>query len=172
MKKFVILFILSFLVFNCKTKQIENSDKSVQKTGLKTGFPKSLGYVSDYDNVLTDEQINTLTKILSEYEAKTTNQIAVVSITKNLNGDNFDQYALDLSNNWGIGTSKKDNGLTIVFSNKLRKIRICTGIGTEKILTDKICAIVLNEKILPEFKKYDYYSGLTKGINEFINLWN
>ena len=113
-----------------------------------------------------------MTKILFEYEAKTTNQIAVVSITKNLNGDNFDQYALDLSNNWGIGTSKKDNGLTIVFSNKLRKIRICTGIGTEKILTDKICAIVLNEKILPEFKKDDYYSGLTKGINKFINLWN
>ena len=171
MKKFFILFILSLLVFSCKTKQLENSDNGVQKTVLKTLFPKPLGHVSDYDNVLTDEQISRLTKILSEYEAKTKNQIAIVSITKNLNEDNFDQYALDLSNNWGVGTLKKDNGLTIVFSNKLRKIRICTGNGTEKILTDKICAIVLNEKILPEFKKGDYYSGLTKGIDEFIKLW-
>ena len=171
MKKFFTIFILLFLVFSCKTSQSQNSDKKVQKTLLKTVFPKPLGYVSDYDKVLTDEQINTLTKILSEYEARTTNQIAIVSITKNLNENNFDQYALDLSNNWGIGTLKKDNGLTIVFSNQLRKIRICTGNGTEKILTDQICAIVLNEKILPEFKKDDYYAGLTNGVNEFIKLW-
>ncbi|MDQ0477053.1 YgcG family protein [Chryseobacterium sp. MDT2-18] len=171
MKKLFTLFILLFLVFSCKTKQSKTSNDEVKKTAIKTEFPKQLGYVSDFDNVLTNEETNKLTRILSQYETQTTNQIAIVSITKDLTENNFDQYALDLSNNWGIGKSKKDNGLTIIFSVQLRKIRICTGSGTEKILTDQICEKVLDEKILPEFKKENYSSGLTDGINEFKKLW-
>lgn len=171
MKKFFTIFIVLFIVLGCKTNKNETQKRGIQKTTLKTEFPKPLGYVSDYDNVLTNDQINKLSKILSDYEEKTTNEIAIVSITKNLNENNFDQYALDLSNNWGIGKAEKNNGLTIVFSTKLNKIRISTGNGTEKILTDQICKIILDEKILPEFKKGDFNAGLTNGINEFIKLW-
>ena len=120
---------------------------------------------------MKDGEINKLSKILEDYENKTTNQIVIISITKNLNENNFDQFALDISNNWKISTNDKNNGLTIVFSKKLRKIRICTGIGTENTLTEQICEKVLNEKILPEFKKGSYYLGLTNGINELIKLW-
>ncbi|WP_276679941.1 TPM domain-containing protein [Empedobacter brevis] len=172
MKKFFPIFIIVILfIFGCKTIQNETQKTDPQKTLIKNEFPKPLGYVSDYEKVLTNEELNKLSKILAEYENTTTNQIAIISISKNLNENNFNQYALDLSNNWGIGTAEKNNGLTIVFSKHLRKIRICTGTGTEKILTDQICEKVLNEKILPEFKNDDYYSGLINGINEFIKLW-
>lgn len=162
MKKFLLLFAISFLVFGCNTNQ--NQSKKIK-------FPTPLGYVSDYDNVLTHEQINELTNIISEYKSKTTNEIAIVSISENLTEDNFDQFALDLANHWGVGTAEKNNGLAIIFSKQLRRIRICTGIGTEKILTDKICEKVLHETIIPEFKNENHYLGLKNGINEFIKLW-
>lgn len=171
MKKIIPIFVILLCLLGCKTNQNEIRNENFQKSLIKNEFPKQLGYVSDYDKTLNDGEIKKLSKILEDYESKTTNQIAIISITQNLNENNFDQFALDISNNWKIGTNEKNNGLTIVFSKKLRKIRICTGSGAEKILTDQICEKVLNEKILPEFKKGSYYLGLTNGINELIKLW-
>lgn len=171
-RNFIIIFI--FLIFiQCGTNQQENKNSENGKTenSDRKNFPKRLDYISDYEKNLTIVQIQELNQILSEYEHKTTNQIAIISINENLNEKNFNQYALDLSNYWGIGIADKNNGLTIVYSSKLRKIRICTGIGTEKILTDEICEKIMNEKILPEFKNGNYYLGLKNGITEFIKLW-
>lgn len=61
--------------------------------------------------------------------------------------------------------------MTIVFSPKLRKIRISTGLGTEKILTDEICEHVLKTTIIPEFKNGNYFGGLDKATDYFIKLW-
>lgn len=88
-----------------------------------------------------------------------------------LTEENFDEYALGLSRFWGVGTKDKNNGLTIVLSPRLRKMRISTGLGTEKILTNEICKNVLQTIIIPEFKKGKYFDGLDKGIDELIILW-
>ncbi|GAA4239678.1 hypothetical protein GCM10022291_34970 [Postechiella marina] len=53
----------------------------------------------------------------------------------------------------------------------MRKIRISTGHGTEKILTDEICKKIIDQTIIPEFKNGDYYSGIEKGITELIAKW-
>ncbi len=171
MNKIFLLIFIAFSLMGCKTNLNETQKDIILETTSQTEFPKPLGAVSDFDKVLTNEQINELSKIITDYESKTTNQIAIVSISDDLNKNNFQQYALDLSNRWGIGTAEKNNGLTIVFSKSLKQIRICTGIGTEKILTDKICETVLTEKILPEFRNGDYYLGLKNGITEFIKWW-
>ena len=171
MKKFLLIITILLFVLGCKTSPNDTQRIEVNEKINKIDFPKPLGLVSDFDKVFTKIEIEKLSKILSEYQAKTTNQIAIVSISENLDETNFDQYALDLSNNWGVGTSEKNNGLTIIFSKQLRKIRISTGTGTENILTDDICEKVLNEKILPEFIKGNYYLGIENGLNEFIKLW-
>ncbi|WP_292009574.1 TPM domain-containing protein [Chryseobacterium sp.] len=160
---------LAFL--QCKNNQSKEKQHQYISENSVTSFPESLGYVSDYENTLTSAEIQNLNTILSEYDKTTTNKIAIVSINKNLNENNFDQYALDLSNHWGIGDPGKNNGLTIVYSSKLRKIKISTGKGVENILTDEICEQVMNEKILPKFKKGDYFLGIKNGIAEFIKIW-
>jgi len=58
-----------------------------------------------------------------------------------------------------------------VLCNPLRKIRISTGYGTENILTDEICQKIIDEKIIPEFKKGNYYEGIEIGIIELIDKW-
>ncbi len=173
MKKTLLISVILIILLGCKTKNQDSVTTDTEKTEYfeSKSFPKQIGIVSDFDTTLTKEEIADLEKIIREYKNKTTNQIAIVSITDTLTEDNFDQYALDLSNYWGIGTKEKLNGLTIIYSIKLRKIRISTGTETEKKLTDEICDNILNEKILPYFKEGDYYSGLKNGTNEFIRIW-
>ena len=169
--KIYLIKILLLLFIGCKMTKSESQIQDVLKSEITAKFPKYIDYVSDFDKVFTNEQKGSIIKTLRDYETKTSNEIAVISISENLNENNFDHYALELSNHWGVGDPNKNNGLTIVFSKKLRKIRICTGRGTEKILSDPLCEKILNEKILPEFKKENYYSGISNGINEFIKLW-
>ncbi len=134
-------------------------------------FPKPIGYVNDFENVFTKEENNELELLISDFEVKTSNEIAIVSIDSIGNYDDFDKFALDLSKKWGVGKKNKDNGLTIVFSKKLRRIRINTGIQTEKILTNEICKKIIDEKIIPEFKKDNYFVGVKNSLLELIQIW-
>ncbi len=134
-------------------------------------FPVPIGSISDYENVFSKDQINTLTTIIADYEQKTTREIAIVSIQAIEPYDNIAAYTIDLSNEWGIGKAETNNGLLILFSTNLRKIRIATGLGTEKILTDTICKRIIDQVIIPEFKKGNHYNGIEKGLIALINAW-
>jgi uncharacterized protein len=153
---FVLILIFGFLSFSF---------------GQETSFPKPIGYVNDFENVLSLEEVTKLENLLINYEKQTSNELVIVTISKTENEIDFDTYALDLSKNWGVGKKSKDNGLVIVISNQLGRIRICTGTGTEKILTDEICNTILEENIIPNFKNGEIYKGIESGINALIEKW-
>ena len=166
-------------ISGCKLKQIDKTEPKsetpkVEFTEFDLGesdLPKLKRKVNDYENIFTVEQLEKLTLMIREFEKETTNQIAIVSINSIGKYSDFDQFAIDLSNYNGVGQKEKDNGLTIVFSKNLKKIRISTGLGTEKILTDEICKKVIDQTIIPEFKNGEYYNGIEKGIAELIKKW-
>jgi len=180
MKKIANILIFGFLIFNltsCKTtkeKETENSIYDAPKVEFDLGensFPKLKREVSDYEFIFTLEELKRLTLIIREFEKNTSNQIAIVSIKSIGEYSDFDKYAIDLSNYAGIGLKEKNNGLSIVFSKELKRIRISTGTGIEKILTDEICKKIIDEKIIPEFKKGNYYFGIENGLLELIDKW-
>ena len=181
MKRITNIIILGFLIFNlsnCKTvekkKEPNPNPPKVEFSAYdygKSNFPEPKREVNDYELNFTVEELVKLTEIIREFEKKTTNQIAIVSIKSIGEYKDFDKYAIDLSNYWGIGQKDKDNGLSIVFSKTLKRIRISTGIGTEKILTDEICKKIIDQTIIPDFKKGNYYNGIEKGLSELISKW-
>ncbi|MHC8949981.1 TPM domain-containing protein [Sphingobacterium hungaricum] len=131
-----------------------------------------MGYVNDFASILDSTETNLLENKLRAYDEKTSNQIAIISINSDkLTEDNFDQFSIDLSNYWGVGTAEKNNGIAICLSPGLRMIRINTGIGTKHILTDEICQQVLDSIIMPEFREGNYYKGINRAVDEFIRLW-
>ena len=136
--------------------------------GQETGFPKPVGFVNDFENLLSIEEVTKLETLLIDYEKQTSNEIVIITISEIANGTNFNDYALDLSKNWGVGKRGKDNGLVLVISNQLGRIRICTGIGLEKILTDEICDKILQENMISNFKNGEIYTGIKSGINALI----
>ncbi|AKA35997.1 TPM domain-containing protein [Flagellimonas lutaonensis] len=180
MKLIFQIILLAFLTISgCKSKHVNESESrseapKVVFTEFDLGerdLPKLKREVNDYEFIFTPEQLEKLTLIIRDFEKETTNQIAVVSIDSIGKYTDFDQFAIDLSNYNGVGQKEKDNGLTIVFSKNLKKIRISTGYGTEKILTDEICKNVIDRTIIPEFKNGEYYNGIEKGITELIAKW-
>ena len=173
--KILILFLtLNFL--SCKGNAQETKIiKPTTELGIseveKGSIPKSIGIINDYGQVFTESQRTELSKILYDYDIKTTRQIVVVTIDSIKPYENIQKYATDLGKIWGVGTAEKNNGLTIVVCNPCREIGIATGIGTELILTDEICKKVITEKIIPKFKNGEFYSGIKKGVLELIEKW-
>lgn len=151
-------------------KEHEKEIKQTSNDSIKK-FPIPIGYVSDYETIFTKEQIKELTNFIDDYEQKTTREIAIVTVKSIEPYTDIANYATDLSNEWGIGKATKKNGLLILVSKNLRKVRISTGLETEKIITDSICLTVLNETIIPEFKKDAYYKGVKNGLIELIKYW-
>ena len=163
-------------LFSCKgnSQETDTKKETTESEYLqmeKGVFPKPIGIINDYGKIFTESQRTELSKILYDYEIETTRQIVVVSIDSIKPYNDIQKYATDLGQTWGVGTSEKNNGLTIVFCNPCRQIGIATGTGTELILNNEICKEVLKETIIPEFKNGDYYNGIKKGIIELIEKW-
>ncbi|SDY11031.1 uncharacterized protein SAMN05444411_1272 [Lutibacter oricola] len=180
MRKIARLIIFGFLIFNvtnCKTVEKKKPNPNPPKVEFdsyylgKSDFPEPKGFINDYELIFTPEEQVKLTNIIKEFEKKTSNQIAVVTIKSIGKYTDFDKYAVDLSDYWKIGQYNKDNGLTIILSKTLKKIRISTGNQTEHILTDEICMKILSDKIIPELKKGEYYNGIEIGLTELIKNW-
>lgn len=153
---FVLVLLLSFISFSF---------------GQESNFPKPIGFVNDFEELLSIEEVSKLENLLINYEKQTSNEIVIITISDTQNEADFDTYALDLAKNWGVGKKHKDNGLVIVISNQLGKIRICTGTGTEKALTDEICGTILQENIIPNFKNGEIYNGIESGVKALIEKW-
>jgi uncharacterized protein len=97
-------------------------------------IPKSKGFVSDYENIFTPEQNSNLTNILTDYERKTSIEIAVLTVS-DFESDIAD-FAQKTATEWGIGKKGIDNGLLIVISKNKKVLRTQTGYGLEGYLPD------------------------------------
>ena len=133
-------------------------------------FPKPTGYVNDFEVVLAIDTYNTLTQMIEAHKKKTTDEIVVVTIPSYEPFGNLADYAKTLSNEWGVGNKQKNNGVTIVFSKAKREVRISTGLGIKKKLTDTMCQKIIDEKMIPAFKEGDYDEGIVTGVKEIIRI--
>ncbi len=141
-----------------------------KKTNFK--FPEYVGYVNDFEGVFTKEQIKELNDIIVKYEKETTNEIAIVTIASFEPYKTLFDYSLDLANYWGIGKKDKNNGIMIVFGKQIRQIRIQVGYGLENKLKDEETKRIIDDIIIPEFKKGDFFTGIKNGLIEIINKIN
>ena len=144
-----------------------------QKSKIEKFIPKQpIGWVSDFENNFTEVQINFLDSVIAQHETETGDEIAIVTLQLDSvaikSTEEFEALSLELFNQWGVGKNEKNNGVGIVFSKKLRKIRIEVGKGLESKLTDKEAKDIIDDIILPEFKKSNYYEGILKGLQEII----
>lgn len=135
-------------------------------------FPDRIGYVNDFEGVFSNEQVLELNSIIGKHEKETTNQIAVVSIKSFEPFETLFDYSLKLANHWGVGQKGKNNGITVVFGKQIRQIRIQVGYGLENKLKDEEAKRIIDNVIIPEFKKGDYFAGIKNGLAEIIKEIN
>ena len=104
--------------------------------------------------------------IFGIYYLKTRQNMAMIE--KGMNPKEFDQFSLELFKKWGVGKKEKNNGVGIIFSSKLRKLRIEVGKGMESKLTNAEAKYIIDSLIIPEFKRSAYFEGTLKGLQAVI----
>jgi uncharacterized membrane protein YgcG len=125
---------------------------------------KPTGYVNDYEKVFTPAQKDTLEKMLSDYEKKTSIEICVVTSAD----FDFQTQADNLAETWGVGKKGLNNGLLIGFSPSQRFYSVRTGYGLEEFLPDaRVNQFTTNMK--PAFRAEDYFGGIKELV---LNIQN
>ena len=167
-----------FSLLSCGTsKKNQLADEKKDTTtiqvnkNIENNFPKSIGWVNDFDSILTDNEENQLNNICSNYEKTSTNQLVIATIHSFKPYNNIADYSKDLFNEWKIGTKEKNNGVLIVLCKGRHEVRIETGLGVEKILTNKVCDHIIDPIMLSYFEEEKYYEGLKAGTEEIIKKW-
>jgi uncharacterized protein len=160
MKKILVALVIGFLCFGISNAQFKIPSK-----------PKKQTSVYDYVNVLGADLEKYLENKLIRYSDSTSTQIVVITIYST-NGENINYLAANWGEEWGIGQADKDNGVILLMAKGDRKVAISTGRGTEGKLTDLMSKRIIESRIIPEFKKNNYFKGLDAGVDGIFEVLN
>src|ERR1043165_3478611 len=100
-------------------------------------FPQLSGRVVDDANILDAATRQAVTDKLAAVEAKSGDQIVVVTL-KSLQGTSIEDYGYQLGRHWGIGQKGTNNGAMLIVVPSERKVRVEVGYGLEGALTDAV----------------------------------
>jgi|APSaa5957512622_1039677.scaffolds.fasta_scaffold10900_2 uncharacterized protein len=158
MRKFLTAVILTVVSLSVLTKAVQAKD-----------HPKPTGFVNDYAKILSASTKDSLEAKLEEFKNSTSNEISIVTLNS-LEGDTIENVAVEIFEQWGIGTKKNDNGVLLVIAPNERELRIEVGYGLEPVLTDARAGTIIRTIITPEFKKDNYEAGIVSGVNAIIEV--
>ena len=128
-------------------------------------FPELTGRIVDQAGLLPAADRAQLDSELAAFEAKSTDQIVVVTVPS-LQGYPIDEYGTMLGRKWGIGQKGKDNGVLVIVAPTERKVRIEVGRRLEPLLPDGRAGSIVRDTILPKFRRGDYSGGIKDGVAE------
>ena len=123
--------------------------------------------VNDFAGIFSASQTNQLETELRGFEKKTSNQIAVVTVN-DLNGNAAADFALEILRQWGVGQKGKDNGVVILLKprneNGAGAVYIAAGYGLEGALPDSRLGRIIDNYMMPQLKKGDFFGAATQGV--------
>ncbi|GAA4279611.1 TPM domain-containing protein [Gaetbulibacter aestuarii] len=154
----ILLLCTTLFLFNKVAAQYEIPDKPDFQTS-----------VYDYYHLLDASQKKQLEQKLIRYSDTTSTQI-VIAIIASTQGENINYLGAQWGEKWGIGQAKEDNGILILLAQDDRKIAINTGYGIEPYLTDALSKRIIENDIIPYFRKGDYYGGLNRGADAIFEV--
>lgn len=129
--------------------------------------------VLDMVGVLSPEAVREITEKTIELDSLKLAQVAVV-IVDDLKGMKTLDYATALGNKWGVGHKETNDGITIVVKPKTGDAKgetaIATGKGMEKILTNEVCQLIIDQEMIPEFKKNDYGMAIKEALDKIKEI--
>jgi uncharacterized protein len=131
-------------------------------------LPRPTDYVSDDAHVMSAAAISQLNHLCGEVDHEAHAQMAIVTVN-NLNGEEPNQYAVDLEDAWGVGAKSTDRGVVILVSIQDRHRFILTGRGLEGILPDgKVGEI--GRQMVPILRVNNFDGAMTLAADEISQI--
>ena len=132
-------------------------------------IPALTAHVTDLTQTLTAAEKQTLDAKLADWEARTTNQLAVL-IVPTTRTEPIESYAIRVAEKWQVGRKGKDNGALFLVAKDDKKMRIEVGYGLEGALTDVTSRRIIAENVAPLFREGKFAAGIDAGVDRIINV--
>jgi uncharacterized protein len=132
-------------------------------------FPTLSGRLVDEAGILDQATRTALSDKLAALEAKSTDQLVVVTL-KSLQGTSIEDFGVQLGRRWRVGQKDKNNGALLIVAPNERKVRIEVGYGLEGTLTDAVTRLIIENAILPRFRAGDFPGGIDRGVDDIISV--
>jgi len=130
-------------------------------------IPPLSAHVTDLTNTLSPSDRQALEAKLSNWEAKTTNQLAVV-IVPTTKPEAIEEYSIRLAEAWKIGQKGKDNGAIFLIAKNDKQMRIEVGYGLEGDLTDVASRRIIGDTVAPLFSQGKFAEGINAGVDRIM----
>lgn len=127
--------------------------------------------VIDQAKLLSTAEYQALSDAIRQIYQTQQAQIGVVIVQSTGQQDIF-SYALQIAEDWQLGSKKYDNGLLMVIAVADRRIQILTGYGLEGVIPDIVAHQIIQQQITPYFKQEQYAQGIQAGIQEIARILN
>ncbi|NOX86708.1 MAG: TPM domain-containing protein [Chlorobi bacterium] len=136
--------------------------------------PQPPRLVNDLADILSPQQEQSLENKLVRFNDTTSNQITIVTVNS-LEGYDPAMFAYEIGEKWKVGQKKFDNGVVVLVKPKRGnsdrgRTYIAVGYGLEPAIPDAISKRIVENEMIPEFKKGNYYAGLNKATNVLMQL--
>ncbi len=132
-------------------------------------FPQLTGRVVDEAGLLTPSDRAEVEAMLRQLEEKSTDQIAVYT-TRSLQGYPIEDFGYQLGRAWQIGQKGKNNGIVLIVAPNERAVRIEVGRGLEPQMTDLMSGLIVNNVILPAFRRGEFSAGIKAGVRDIRDV--
>lgn len=132
-------------------------------------FPQLTGRVVDEAGLLNPSDRAEIEALLRALEEKSTDQIAVYT-TRSLQGYPIEDFGYQLGRAWQIGQKDKNNGIVLIVAPNERKVRIEVGRGLEPQMTDLMSKLIIENVILPAFRRGDFSGGIKVGVRDIRDV--
>ena len=130
-------------------------------------IPPLTSAVTDQTGTLSTSERQALEAKLRDWEARTTNQLAVL-IVPTTAPEAIEDYSIRVAEAWKIGQKGKDNGAILLVAKNDKRMRIEVGYGLEGVLTDVTSRRIIAENIAPQFSGGNFAAGINAGVDRII----
>lgn len=125
--------------------------------------------VTDLAATLDAQQIQTLESRLAEFEKSKGAQLAVL-IVPTTQPETIEQYGIRVAEAWKLGRKGVDDGALLLVAKDDRALRIEVGYGLEGALNDATANRIVEEIIVPHFRRGEFYSGIDAGLAAMMKV--
>ena len=131
--------------------------------------PPLAARVTDLAQTLSPAEQQGLDAKLAEWEARTSNQLAVL-IVPTTQPEPIEAYSIRVAEAWKLGRRGNDNGVLFVVAKNDRKMRIEVGYGLEGTLTDVTSRRIIAEDVAPLFREGKFAAGINAGVDRITKV--
>ncbi|MGA7326926.1 MAG: TPM domain-containing protein, partial [Rhodomicrobium sp.] len=132
-------------------------------------FPPLTGRIVDEAQLITPADKAAIEEDLKGLDQKSSDQL-VVFTTKSLQGYPIEDFGYQLGRAWGIGQKGTNNGVVLIVAPTEHKVRIEVGRGLEPQLTDLLSTLIIQNTILPAFRRGDFSGGIKAGVHDIRDV--